>query len=383
MLHDGKPVVTDGVSDGYMTTSTSLLALSPQADALFGAPAPASHRLPATPATVRWGSIDPAAAPVLEVASGARVAVEAVSHHAGDAPELMMDAGLDAIWAAIPEGERVPGVHVLTGPVAVAGAVPGGVVAVRIESMAPRVPFGSNCAAHWGLLYDVYGKERVTVYKLDDAPDGEFPATAEPVFGYDFTGRPRYDVPGWRTPADQRVEEPFGRPVRVPVRPHFGVLGVLPEGTEAISTVPPGVFGGNVDNWRFGAGATVFLPVFQPGAGVYVGDPHFAQGDGEVCGTAIEASANASVRLAAVDDLQLRAPMLETATHWFTHGFGDDLDEAARMAVLEMIELLRWRIGLTADDAYSLASVAMDLGIAQVVDGVVGAHCAIDRSIFS
>ncbi|SEP01398.1 acetamidase/formamidase family protein [Trujillonella endophytica] len=368
-----------------MTTATSLLALSPQAERTFSAPAASRHALPATPATVRWGAIDPTAEPVLEVASGDAVALEAVSHHAGDAPELMMDAGLDAIWAAIPEGERGPGVHVLTGPVAVAGARPGGAVAVRIGSMAPRVPYGSNCAANWGLLYDTYGKERVTVYELDHSdgtPATEFPTVARPLFGYDFTSRALYDVPGWRTPASARIEEPFSRPVRVPVRPHFGLMGVQPGGGEVLSSIPPGVFGGNVDNWRFGPGATVFYPVFQEGAGVYWGDPHFAQGDGEVCGTAIEASANATVRLAAVEDLQLRAPMLETDTHWYTHGFGADLDAAARMAVEEMIALLRWRVGLSADDAYSLCSVAMDMGVTQVVDGTLGAHCGIRRDIF-
>jgi acetamidase/formamidase len=368
-----------------MTTATSLLALSPQAERTFADPVPARHALPATPGTVRWGVVDPAAEPVLEVVPGAELAVEAVSHHAGDAPELMMDAGLEEIWAAIPEGERGPGVHLLTGPVAVAGARPGGGVAVRIETMAPRVPYGSNCAAHWGLLHDTYGKERITVYELDGAegvPAGEFPTVARPLFGYDFTSRPRYDVPGWRTPAPARREEPFSRPVRVPVRPHFGFLGVQPAGEERLSSIPPGVFGGNVDNWRFGPGATVFFPVFREGAGLSWGDPHFAQGDGEVCGTAIEASANATVRLAAVDDLELRAPMLETASHWYTHGFGADLDAAARMAVEEMIALLRRRVGLSADDAYSLASVAVDMGITQVVDGILGAHCGIARSIF-
>jgi acetamidase/formamidase len=366
-----------------MTTVTSLLALSPQAERALSLPATGEATLAATPETVRWGAIDPSVVPVLEVASGARIAIEAVTHHAGDAPELMMDDALHAIWASIPEGERGPGVHVLTGPIAVAGARPGGAVAVSIESMSPRLPYGSNCAANWGLLHDTFGKERVTIYRLDDAPAGEFPATAQPVFGYDFTSRPLYDVPGWLSPAELRDEQPFSRPVRVPVRPHFGLMGVAPAGTDVLSSIPPGVFGGNVDNWRFGPGATVFYPVFHEGAGLYVGDPHFAQGDGEVCGTAIEASANAVVRVAAVDDLRLRAPMLETATHWYTHGFGADLDAAARMAVEEMITLLQWRVGLSADDAYSLASVAIDLGVTQVVDGTLGAHCGISRAIFS
>ena len=367
-----------------MTLATTCLPLSPQTEVACAAPAAGEHRLPATPETVRWGVIDPRAEPVVEVASGARLEVEAVTHHAGDAPELMMDPGLEAIWGAVPEADRGPGVHILTGPVAVRGARPGTAIAVRIEAMAPRLPYGSNCAANWGLLHDVFGKERVTIYRLDEQPESgnSFPASARPVFGYDFRTRPRYDVPGLRTPAGARDEQPFSRAVRVPVRPHFGVMGVLPGGTERLSTIPPGTFGGNVDNWRFGPGATVYYPVFQEGAGVYVGDPHFAQGDGEVCGTAIEASANAVVRLAAVEDVQLTGPLLETATHWYTHGFGADLDAAVRMSVEEMIALLWWRAGLTADDAYSLVSVAADLGVTQVVDGTLGAHCGIPRALF-
>ena len=92
------------------------------------------------------------------------------------------------------------------------------------------------------------------------------------------------------------------------------------------------MFGGNVDNWRFGPGVTVRYPVFVEGAGFFVGDPHFAQGDGEICGTAIEASLDVRLRLSVERGVTIPSPLLETATHWFTHGFGDDLDAAMRMA---------------------------------------------------
>ena len=88
-----------------------------------------------------------------------------------------------------------------------------------------------------------------------------------------------------------------------------------------MSSIPPGVFGGNVDNWRFGPGATVYYPVFHEGAGFYVGDPHFAQGDGEICGTVIEASLDVTLRLSLADNLPVAAPLLRTDTHWYTHGF--------------------------------------------------------------
>ena len=250
--------------------------------------------------------------------------------------------------------------------------------------MAPRLPYGSNCAAHWGLLYDRFGKERITIYELDgDRADGEFPATADPLFGFDFDARDRCTT----CPASSRRRtrpdrQPFGRPVDVPVRPHLGVMGVAPAEPGRRSSIPPGPFGGNVDNWRFGPGATVYYPVFHEGAGFYVGDPHFAQGDGEICGTAIEASLDVRLRL----DRRRAAcrstrPVLETATHWFTHGFGDDLDAAMRMAAEQMLELLVDRGGFTADEAYSLASVAVDLGVTQVVDGTLGCHAAVAKSI--
>src|SRR5215203_540276 len=109
----------------------------------------APHALPATPDTCYWGYIDRDQAPV-----------------------------------------RGPGVHILTGPVAVKGAAPGDTLVVTIHEMTPRLRHGSNCAANWGLLYDVMGKERITIYELEDGPDDKFPALARPSFGFDFNALP-------------------------------------------------------------------------------------------------------------------------------------------------------------------------------------------------
>lgn len=342
-----------------------------------GAATPVRHDLPATPDTCYWGFIDQAQPPCLTIDSGDIVHVEAVTHHAGDAPDLMMDDGIRAIWKAIPVDERGPGVHILTGPIHVRGAEPGDTLAVRIIDMAPRLAYGSNCAANWGLLYSSFGKERITIYGLEDG----FESIATPIFGFDFTARPLYDVPGVISEPDPNARQPFGREVRVPVRPHFGVMGVAPAETGRLSSIPPGVFGGNVDNWRVGPGATMCYPVFVPGANLYVGDPHFAQGDGEICGTAIEASLDATIQIFVVKGVGNTAPLLETDTHWFTHGFGADLDEAMRAAAEQMLWLMCTHLGLSADEAYSLASVAVDLGVTQVVDGTLGCHAALARSI--
>jgi len=349
----------------------------------LGAPG-ATHELRATPDTVFWGYIDRSQAPVLSVDPGDVVVVEGITHHSGDAPDLLMDEGITAIWEAIDPADRGPGVHILTGPIEVRGAEPGDAVVVRILDMVPRLTHGANCAANWGLLYDVFGKERITIYELDGATPGEsFGMVARPRFGFDFTERPLYDLPGVISPADPDRRQPFGREIAVPVRPHFGVIGVAPQGSERQSSIPPGVFGGNVDNWRFGPGATIAYPVFASGANVYFGDPHFGQGDGEMCGTAIEASLTARVQFGLIKGLGLRAPVLETEDSWLTHGFGDDLDAAMRMAAEEALWLMTEHEGLSRDDAYSLASVAVDLGITQVVDGVLGCHAAIRRDLFS
>jgi acetamidase/formamidase len=363
-----------------MPSTVPTTALSAAAHAALAEPV-AHVALPAEPATCQWGAIDPDTAPVLTVASGTEIAVEAVTHHAGDAPDLLFDDGIAAIWDGIAPTDRGPGVHLLTGPIAVEGATVGQTLAVEIVGMRPRLPYGSNVAAHWGLLHDETGKERVTIYGLDDAPEGAFGATASPLFAYDFKGRPLYDAPGFVTEPEDRVEEAFTRPVAVPVRPHLGVLGVAPGEAGRRSSIPPGVFGGNVDDWRFGPGATIYLPVLQDGALLYVGDPHFAQGDGEVCGTAIEASADVVIRVAVVDDVVVRSPTLQWEGLWATHGFGATLDEAMRMATTLMIELLGRRAGLSYDDAYSLCSVAVDLGVTQVVDGTVGCHAALRTDI--
>ncbi len=333
--------------------------------------------LTATPEHCYWGYLDAAQDPVLTVESGTELWIEAVTHHSGDAPDLLMDDGVRAIWDGIPAAARAPGVHIMTGPIAVAGAQPGDTLRVEILEMRPRLRYGSNCAANWGLFYDAFGKERITIYELLDAPDGSFPTAARPVFGFDFTARERYDLPGVISTPDTAARQPFGRPVTVPVRPHLGVMGVAPAGHERVSSIPPGVFGGNVANWRFGPGAVVHYPVFHEGARFFVGDPHFAQGDGEICGTAIEASLDVRLRLSVVDDLHVAAPLLHYGGQWFTHGFGVSLDAAMRMAAEQMLDLLVSRGGFTRDEAYSLASVAIDLGVTQVVDGTVGCHAAV------
>jgi acetamidase/formamidase len=334
------------------------------------------HELRATPDSVHWGYFDCSLEPALTVRSGDLVRIEAVTHQAGDAPDLLMDEGIERIFDQVQD--RGPGPHLLTGPIAVEGAQPGDVLAVEILDLRPRLPFGTNLAAHWGHLYDVFGKERVTVYELD--PQALLGRAA---FAFDWTTTPLMDAPGTIVAPGSVTREPALQGVTVPLRPHFGTMGVAPAEAGRHSSVPPGDHGGNIDNWRIGVGGTMLYPVQVPGALLSVGDPHVSQGDGEVSGTAIESSLNGLLRLTVRKDVDARVPILETASDLFIHGFGDDLDEAMRAAALRTLDVLVRRYGLTRDDAYSFMSVAADFTVTQVVDRRQGVHARIDKRCFT
>jgi acetamidase/formamidase len=313
--------------------------------------------------------------PALVVASGDLVAIETLTHHAGDAPDLLMDPQIADVFASVTD--RGPGPHLLTGPIAVEGARPGDVLQVDILSANPRLPYGSNLAGHWGHLYDELPTERVTVYELDaDALLGRA------LFGYDWTATPLADQPGTIVVPDAAAREPALPGVVVPLRPHFGTMGVAPSAPERVSSVPPGDHGGNVDNWRIGAGGRMFYPVQVPGALLSVGDPHVSQGDGEISGTALESSLNGLLRLTIRRDLPFTVPVLETSTELLVHGFGDTLDAAMKAAALRTLDVLGLVFGLTRRDAYSFMSVAVDFTVTQVVDQRQGVHGRIDKRCF-
>jgi acetamidase/formamidase len=170
--------------------------------------------------------------------------------------------------------------------------------------------------------------------------------------------------------------------IRVPARPHLGTAGVAPAINGRTSTIPPGSHGGNIDNWRIGAGATMYYPVQVEGALFSIGDPHVSQGDGEISGTAIEASLDVLMQIILRQDFAVAGPLLETPKYWIVHGFNEDLNLAMREASLNMLALLNDHVGLSKDDAYSLMSVSADFAVTQVVDGRQGCHVRIPRSIF-
>lgn len=336
----------------------------------------ALHTLLATPSSVHWGYFDPSIAPSLRIRSGDLVSAEAITHHAGDAPHLMMDEAVTRIFTEIPEADRNPGVHIMTGPIHVEDAKPGDVLEVRYLRMVPRNNYGSNLAANWGYLYKEFGeKERVTIYELDQNAN-----TASALYAYDFPGT--YLIPGTITSCPECDRQPALNGVRVAARPHLGTAGVAPAVDGRVSTIPPGAHGGNIDNWRIGAGATMYYPVQVEGGLFSIGDPHVSQGDGEISGTAIESSLNVLMQIVLRKDFESPGPLLETPKWWIVHGFHEDLNVAMRDASLNMLTLLSDHVGLSRNDAYSLMSVASDFGVTQVVDGKQGCHVRIPRDIF-
>lgn len=204
------------------------------------------HTLPATPETCFWGFFDAALPPVLRVRSGDLVRIETLTHQAGDAPDLMMDAGVKAVYDAIPMATRGPGVHVMTGPIHVEGAQPGDTLEIRVLSMEPRLAYGTNIAAWWGHLYDDFGKERITIYRIDAAA-----GLARAAFAFDYTTTPRYEQPGIIVPPDPGARQAALANVVVPLRPHFGVGGVAPRQPGRLNSIPPGA--NSAATWTTGA----------------------------------------------------------------------------------------------------------------------------------
>jgi acetamidase/formamidase len=405
---------------------------------------------------VHWGYFSKSLPPVLTLNSGELVTIETVTHHAADDYERMIrgDAGLESIFHWTAEGKTIDrrgagpmdasiygrgagegfGVHLCTGPVAITGAEPGDVVELRILSVRPRGScnpvyqgrsFGSNAATWWGfhykeLLTEPKPREVVTIYEVESEKNerGLTHTCARAAYNFRWTPQrdpsgvlhPTIDYPG--VPVDHgTIEKNFGvlAGVRIPLRPHFGVIGLAPRETELIDSIPPSYSGGNLDNWRAGEGASVYLPVSVPGGLLSIGDPHASQGDSELCGTAIESSMTGTFQVILhkrgapttkpIADLDY--PLLETDREWVIHGFSHSnylaefgegaqsavyknasLDPAMRDAFWKMRRFLMTHKGLSEDEAISLISVAVDFGITQVVNGNLCVHASLRKEIF-
>ena len=303
---------------------------------------PTHHEIPATPDTMLLGLFDPARPPVLEIESGDTVTLH--SFPAGGRESLHPDparvpADYLAALDALPPG---PGPHFVTGPVHVRGAEPGDVLQVDILDFAFR--------QDWGYV--------AILPLLGTLPD-EFTE-------YE-TIHPDIDV------ARGVAVMPWG--TELPLDPFFGILATTPpRAWGRVASPVPRAFGGNMDNKELKAGTSLYLPVFEPGAGFYAGDGHALQGDGEVCVTAVETGLTGTVRLTVRKNLDHRWPFAETPTDLISIGLHESLDEAMRQAVREMVRHVCARTNLTRNQAYMLCSLAGNLRITQTVDGNKGVH---------
>ncbi|NWF60359.1 MAG: acetamidase/formamidase family protein [Fischerella sp.] len=315
----------------------------------------AHHILKATKNTVHLGGFSNLLEPVLIVDSGDTVDVETYTGYYiyDKAPsEFITSEFIDICQNLLAERKIADGPHLLTGPIYVREAEPGDVLEVKLEAIKPRLPIGFNAIrTGWGALPQQFNQPALRFIPLD---------------------------------LENNVAEfPVNSGIKVPLKPFFGILGVATPETQR-SSIPPGCYGGNIDNRELQAGSKIFLPIFVPGALFSIGDGHSAQGDGEVNVTAIETSMNGTIQLKLRKDLQLTTPMAETHTDIITMGFGQTLDAALDQALKNMIYFLVNLTGISPEDAYVLCSLAVNFRITQVVNTPQkGVHGMLAKSILS
>ncbi|MBD3678814.1 MAG: acetamidase/formamidase family protein [Rhodobacteraceae bacterium] len=306
--------------------------------------------LKATPETCAWGYFDATLPPVAEIDSGETIVIETVS----GSPEQLPPSGggfhvppeLLDIHAKSPR--QLPG-HILTGPVAVRGAKPGHVLEVQVLDVTIRQDWGWNIIRPLaGTLPDDFQTGRTTIIPLDTEA-----GVATLSWG-----------------------------LKLPLKPFFGVMGVAPPPNWGrISTIQPRAHGGNLDLKELVTGSTLYLPVHAEGALFSCGDGHGAQGDGEVCVTAIETALTGTFKLTLREDMSLHTPRAETPTHLITMSLHEDLDRCAERALRDMINWICAETGLSREDAYMLCSLAGDLRITQTVNGNKGVHMMMEKAL--
>lgn len=316
------------------------------------AQAPKTHRLEASPATVAYGYYWAEAKPALTINSGDIIDVDTMLTNTPDRLEKsgVAPADVQASLRAIVDQvkDRGPGGHILTGPVFVTGAEPGDALEVKILSIDLPIAYGYNGCS------------------------GFVRENCEP-------GRSQSIIPLDR----KNMTATFLPGIVIPLKPFFGSMGVAPPPAAGrISSNPPGTHAGNLDNKELVAGTTLYIPVHVKGALFEIGDGHAAQGDGEVDQTAIETSLRGRLQLTVKKGMTLAWPRAETPTHYISMGTDLDLTKATKVAIQEMIDFLVATKKLDKHQAYQLTSLAGDVAITQLVDGTMGVHVKMPKSIF-
>ncbi|MCU1676998.1 MAG: amdA [Frankiales bacterium] len=329
------------------------------------------------PATTRWGWLpNRDSRPVLTITPGQTVTVDTVSHegihtdqgrdpiaffgrYGIDARDVLDDA-IAIARSSLRHDPRVDGAHIVTGPIAVAGALPGDLLRIDMLALTPRVSYGIVSSRHGRGALPGELPETPTVSTLCRVRDGN------------------------------GVIDGGAHEITFPLRPFLGIVAVAPDTSDRVHSVPPGAHGGNIDLALLTEGSSLFLPVRVPEALLSVGDPHYAQGDGEVALTAFEAPLRATMRVSVVPAAHVAArfgelvgPYAETPDYLVPMGLDADLDVAVQHATRAALSVLTRRFGLPKQTAYAYLSAAADLSVTQVVDLVKGAHFRIPRAHFA
>ena len=327
--------------------------------------APKHHVLKATPENVQWGWLDPKEKPRLTINSGDIVSVETMMHSMDQIQKGVSMEKIVELRKANPGG----GPHSLTGPIFVNGAEPGDVMEIRILKIVPK-KVGTN--------FNLPGKDFPTIGALAK----DFPEGYVKYFDIDPKAKTVKFKPG----------------IEIPLRPFPGTLavgidpddpsprkgGVKDDPLAPVSTLRPWKNGSNMDINEMTEGSTIYIPVFLKGGLIWTGDSHCAQGNGEVNLTALECSYE-EIRLQPIvhKDMKLTWPRIETKTHYIQVGFDEDLQKAFLNAINETVDFLSTVKKLDRYEAYSLASMAADCRVSQVVDVRKGVHCMVPKSIFT
>ena len=312
---------------------------------------PTTHRLEATPETVAYGYYWSEAKPVLRIASGDIIDVDTLLtntprglERAGVKPEDVQQSLRKVVDTVTDKG---PGGHILTGPVYVEGAEPGDALEVRILSIDLSIAYGYNGCS--GFLRENCRPNSTKIIPLDK----------------------------------KKMTADFAPGIVIPLHPFFGSMGVAPPPAAGrVSSTPPGIHAGNLDNRELVAGTTLFIPVHVAGALFEVGDGHAAQGDGEVDQTAIETSLRGTLQIVVRKGMTLAWPRAETPTDYITMGTDEDLTKATKIAIQEMVDFLAATKGLDKLAAYQLTSIAGNVAVTQLVDQKVGVHVKMTKGIF-
>lgn len=341
------------------------------------------HYLSAERENVFWGRLPCRTdSPVLSIDPGESVVIDTLSHegiledqgrdprryfgsHGVEEEQVLTDA-IALAASDHPRSSTADGPHVNTGPIHVKGAQPGDLLKITIGKLQRRVPYGviSNRHGKGALPEFPRGEHNVSIFAAVEENDDAAVGSLAPWAGAE-------------------------RSVRFELAEFFGTLGVAVDDDLRPHSVPPGTHGGNIDIKLLTEGAVLYLPVQVPGALAYVGDPHFAQGDGEVALTAMEASLRGSLTFDVVPrEEAVRSfgeqigPIAETEEHLVPTGMDEDLDLAVQNCVRNAIALLQARWGLDPEHAYAYLSAATDFHISQVVDVVKGVHACVRKADF-